>query len=144
MSEIYREKNNSPMQRAKDLLSKMSLEEKLAQMRLLYIPEEVLTKEPFPLSFLEEHSDCCGALYNFCSAPASTLNKIQNYYINNTRLGIPIAIHGEGVHGCLHKDGTVFLSCVSMAASCTGERFNPPSGEPCAAKCFGQAAILNF
>lgn len=49
MSEIYREKNNSPMQRAKDLLSKMSLEEKLAQMRLLYIPEEVLTKEPFPL-----------------------------------------------------------------------------------------------
>ena len=127
MSEIYREKNNSPMQRAKDLLSKMSLEEKLAQMRLLYIPEEVLTKEPFPLSFLEEHSDCCGALYNFCSAPATTLNKIQNYYINNTRLGIPIAIHGEGVHGCLHKDGTVFPSCVSMAASFNRELF----GEVC-------------
>lgn len=54
--------------------------------------------------------------------------RAQNYLVNQTKLGIPAFIQGEGLHGFLIPNATIFNSAIGMACS-----FNPDLVEKMAA-----------
>ena len=113
----YQNPSLSVEQRVEDLISRMTLEEKFAQMRLLRPNEEKCKTVPFDLTYLEENKDRCGGLYNPHSIPPESVNAIQDWYKNNTRLGIPIAIHGESLHGVMNANATAFPQAVGLGAT---------------------------
>ncbi len=113
----YQNPNLSPAERTKDLLSRMTLEEKFTQMRLLRIEPDYFKNQPMDISILEQNAHRLGAIYNATSAPPETIRIIQDWIISNTRLGIPASVHGECLHGFMHKTGTVFPQVVGLSAS---------------------------
>jgi beta-glucosidase len=50
-------------------------------------------------------------------AAAQKANEIQEYARQHTRLGIPPILHDEGLHGLLANDGTSFPMSIGMASS---------------------------
>ncbi len=47
----------------------------------------------------------------------SKINSIQNYFVERTRLGIPVIFFGEALHGVVANDATVFPQSIGLAAS---------------------------
>ena len=50
-------------------------------------------------------------------AAAEKTNEIQRYAREHTRLGIPPIIHDEGLHGLIGNDATSFPQSIAMASS---------------------------
>jgi len=48
---------------------------------------------------------------------AEFANEIQKYVIENTRLGIPVLIHDECLHGCMAKGSSSFPQSIAMAST---------------------------
>ena len=48
---------------------------------------------------------------------ASESNAIQKYFIENTRLGIPVLINSEGLHGLMAKNATIFPMAIGLGCS---------------------------
>ncbi|MBR7071270.1 MAG: glycoside hydrolase family 3 C-terminal domain-containing protein [Clostridia bacterium] len=120
MLPVYKDASQPVELRVKDLLSKMTLEEKVAQMRLLCLHGTDAYKTAdgkLNFDYFKEHTDACGAIFNIIGLTLKELNEIRSWYIENTRLGIPPSIHSEGLHGAIHRNGTTFPSSVAMAAS---------------------------
>lgn len=127
--------------RVKDLLQRMTLEEKAAQMMCVWQQKaKKLVDEQgnFDLAKAKEaFKDGCGigqvgrpsdAGAPF-SAPehgrnarqmAELTNAIQKFFIENSRLGIPVIFHEECLHGHAAKDGTSFSQPIGLGAT-----FNP-------------------
>ncbi len=116
----YQDASLSVEQRIEDLLSRMTLEEKFSQMRLFYPTAEQTNQVPFDLSILEGNRHRLGAIFNTSSMSEQTIRDIQDWAKNNTRLGIPIAIHGESIHGVMHSNATCFPQSLGLGAT-----FNP-------------------
>ena len=116
MSEMYRNPNLSPEERAADLLSKMTIDEKIDQM-LIYadvnaVAQRIRNGEEFPQragTFKTPHT-------------AENVNTVQDFNKNQTRLGIPQLIAYEALHGVSDPKATVFPQCVGLAGS-----FDPES-----------------
>ncbi len=113
----YKDPSLSPEERTADLVPRMTLDEKLAQMRLLCSPGGFFPGYVFSEEKLLPLLDRCGAMYCNDSPPAKFINDLQDYMLRKTRLGIPVAIHGESLHGVLHRDATVFPQCLGLGAS---------------------------
>lgn len=113
----YQDRALSTDERLADLLPRMSLEEKFAQLRLVRFPSKKAKEDPFDLSILEENKHRCGAFYNNYSMSAENLNRIQEWYIAHNRWGIPLAIHGESIHGVLADNATVFPQAIGLGAA---------------------------
>jgi beta-glucosidase len=120
-------------QRAKDLLSRMTIEEKLAQLKCPWMGKAKLFRRgifdlekatnafPHGLGEAFQISDGGSALTK-SKAPepsqvAISANNIQAYFINNTRLGIPVLFADEANHGLVIKNGTMFPSALAMSSS---------------------------
>ena len=65
--------------RVADLLSRMTLEEKFAQMRLIRPTDASSQRIPFDLSLLERNRHRIGAIYNAGSMPEETVRAIQDW-----------------------------------------------------------------
>ena len=48
---------------------------------------------------------------------AEFANKIQKFVVEETRLGIPVIIHDECLHGCMAKGCTIFPQSIALASS---------------------------
>jgi beta-glucosidase len=109
----YQDKSLSVEDRVKDLLGRMTLEEKAAQVRCSMKDVEapgVLTPDGLGgLGPVLRDSDA--------RAGAERANRIQKLVLTRTRLGIPIIIHDEALHGILAKGGTSFPQAIGLAAS---------------------------
>jgi beta-glucosidase len=109
--------------RVKDLLSQMTMEEKTCQMATLYGSGRVL-KDALPTdnwiteiwkdgigNIDEEHNGLgtFGSAYSFpYSKHVETLHTIQRWFVEKTRLGIPVDFTNEGIHGLCHDRATYF------------------------------------
>jgi beta-glucosidase len=124
----------SPEKRVKDLLSRMTLEEKAAQMLCIWQNKSqtlvdaagkfdlAKAKESFKersgLGQVGRPSDAGKGLN--ARQMAETTNAIQKFFVENTRLGIPVVFHEECLHGHAAVDGTSFPQPIALAAT-----FNP-------------------
>lgn len=108
---MYKNKNLAPEIRAADLLSKMTLEEKIQQMSIygnldkayeLYLEKGEI--EPRGGTFHNPNEE-------------KNLNELQDYCLNNTRLGIPLLPASESLHGLQDRNATVFPQCAGLGCS---------------------------
>jgi beta-glucosidase len=137
----YRDPNLAPEARVADLLSRMTVEEKAAQMvgvwqkkaELLLDDEGNFDPEKARASFPEGHglgqvgrpSDAGSSGHEpgkgkNARGQAELTNAIQRFFLENSRLGIPVIFHEECLHGQAAVDATSFPQPIGIAAS-----FNP-------------------
>ena len=119
--------------RVRDLLSRMTLREKVRQMdqyvgtglvdkisplkHIWMAPDGELVPEKVTETLGEEGVGCIHDLY---PTSADIPNAIQDYARTKTRLGIPVLFAEEALHGVMGPGYTVFPQAIAMAAT-----FNP-------------------
>lgn len=120
---LYKDASAPIEDRVKDLLSRMTIEEKTAQLVQGDIRNWVNeTDYTFNQTGLEWSSENRGGLY-YVGLPfpwdvlADNVKIGQEYLVNNTRLGIPAWVQSEGIHGFLIPNGTIFNSPIAHACS---------------------------
>ncbi len=133
--EVYEDPSEPVDKRVEDLLSRMTLEEKTCQMATLYGFGRVCKEElPSPEWKNEIWKDGIGNidehLNNLAYHPqASTdkawppsnhikaLNEVQRFFVEETRLGIPVDFTNEGIRGLCHEKATSFPSQIGIGAT---------------------------
>jgi beta-glucosidase len=130
----YKNRKLPSAKRVDDLLKRMTLEEKAAQMMCIWQQKAqtmVDEKGDFDLkkakkSFRDGRglgqvgrpSDAGGG--KKARAMAELTNAIQKFFLENSRLGIPVIFHEECLHGHAAPDGTSFPQPIALGAT-----FNP-------------------
>jgi beta-glucosidase len=110
-------------ERVGDLLSRMTLEEKLAQLGSIW-SYEILDHEKFDEAKAAERigrgigqvTRIAGATNLGQRAVAELANVIQRYLVERTRLGIPAIVHEECLHGLLARESVCFPQSIGLAA----------------------------
>lgn len=117
--------------RVEDLLSQMNMDEKTCQMATLYGYGRVL-KDEMPtagwknqvwkdgIANIDENlsSQKVKTEYSFpFSKHAEAINTIQKWFIEETRLGIPVDFTNEGIHGLAHDRATPLPAPISIGAT---------------------------
>lgn len=128
----YRDASQPIEVRVKDLLGRMTLREKFFQMFM--IPGDLSdpkSKEMyrdglfgFQTQAASRSADAAtqlltyeGAATGSATETARKVNEIQSYFVNETRLGIPIIAFDEALHGLVRADATAFPQSIGMAAT---------------------------
>lgn len=109
----YRDARLSVERRVRDLLGRMSLEDKFWQLFM------------FPGDLSDSANDYSHGVFGLqipadgltARAHAARINAIQRYFVERTRLGIPIIPFDEAVHGLARADATVFPQAIALAAT---------------------------
>lgn len=111
---MYRNPNLSAHERASDLLSRMSLDEKIDQMVFFEKIEEVYDD----IKNGKEVPCRCGMWADLNKTHRDDpINVVQDYFVNNTRLGIPALISFEALHGLFYDKATVFPQNAGIGGS---------------------------
>ncbi len=108
----YREADAPVEVRVKDLLSRMTMEEKFWQLFMLSADLNGNIQKYSDGAFgfqISSSGDTAGS--------AAYVNSIQRFFVENTRLGIPIIAFDEALHGLVHKGATVFPQAIALAAT---------------------------
>ena len=128
----YQNSKLSAEKRTADLLARMTLEEKISQMLCIWgLKKTILVDEngELNLSNIDTHlkdgigqigrlSDTNGGLT--AVEMAELANTLQKFFVEETRLGIPIIFHEECLHGLAGKEATSYPQPIGMAST-----FNP-------------------
>jgi len=133
-SPAYKDAKLASAKRVKDLLSRMTLEEKAAQMMCVWQSKAQTmldaegnfdfqkAKKSFRngrgLGQVGRPSDAGGG--KKAREMAVLTNAIQKFFLENSRLGIPVMFHEECLHGHAAPDGTSFPQPIALGAT-----FNP-------------------
>lgn len=108
---LYRDPAAPVEARVEDLLSRMTLREKVMQMRLV----RGLDTDP---SATDRCRDGWGASHQPADKTSlEGLNAIQKYLLGKTRLGIPLLMVGEALHGLRYQGCTVFPQSIALGAT---------------------------
>jgi beta-glucosidase len=110
--------------RIRDLLERMSMEEKVAQIGSVWGPDLL---EEGKFSAVKAEAILChgaGSISRLGTATtlrpeslASTANDIQHYILEKTRLGIPALMHEESCAGLTTRDATQFPQAIGLAST---------------------------
>lgn len=130
--DIYEDPSASIDARVKDLLSQMTLEEKTCQLATLYGSGRVL-RDTAPtaawkqavwkdgIANIDEQANGIGPLKSELSFPYvnSVRNRqtIQRWFVEETRLGIPVDFTNEGIRGLNHDRATLFPAQCGQGAT---------------------------
>jgi beta-glucosidase len=111
-------------ERVADLLGRMTVDEKIAQLGCLWStalvrddtfdPDFVAAKMPHGRGQITRIGASTGLRPR---ESAALMNAIQRVAVERTRLGIPIFVHEESVGGFCHRDATVFPQAIGLAAT---------------------------
>jgi beta-glucosidase len=120
----YRNASLPVEQRVADLLSQMTLEEKLAQMSIFHMKTNNLPAEELPLDdevrkLLEYGVGALGRPGIDSPARNTSMwtNSIQKYLREQTRLGIPAFFVDEALHGLMACGSTFFPQAIGLAST---------------------------
>lgn len=118
--------------RVQDLLSQMTIEEKTCQMTTLYGSGRVL-KDALPtpewkneiwkdgIGNIDEEHNGLGSFGSEFSFPydkhVETIHTIQRWFVEQTRLGIPVDFTNEGIRGLCHDRATYFPAQCGQGAT---------------------------
>jgi beta-glucosidase len=109
--------------RVSDLLSRMTIDEKVAQLMGLWrggIDEfdDAFLKDPEKTrEIFGKGANSIHPTFNNVKDTVEIRNKIQKYFVEETRLGIPILFVDEGQHGMMRPESTVFPQAIGLACS---------------------------
>lgn len=108
---MYKNKNLAPEIRAADLLSKMTLDEKLQQMSIYGNLDEA-----YQLYLENGEIELRGGTFHN-PTEEKNLNDLQNFCLNGTCLGIPLLAASESLHGLQDPNATIFPQCLGLGCS---------------------------
>jgi beta-glucosidase len=125
-TQIYQDASAPIDDRVRDLMGQMTLDEKIAQLGSCWV-FELLSHMQFDgakaaarmPNGIGQITRLAGASSLGPQAAASLANKIQEYLIKSTRLGIPALIHEECCSGYMARNATCFPQTIGVA--CTFE-----------------------
>ena len=128
----YRNADQPVEDRVADLLSRMTLEEKVAQMLCIWGQKKsMLFDEAGNLSFANLERNLKNGIGQIARLSdtnggrnpremAELANSLQKFFVEETRLGIPVIFHEECLHGLAARDATSYPQPVGLAST-----FNP-------------------
>jgi beta-glucosidase len=130
--DVYEDPAAAMDERIDDLLSQMTLEEKTCQLATLYGYNRVLKDQlPTPawknevwkdgIANIDEHCNGVKGAGRDCAKPASrhaeVINSVQRFFIEETRLGIPVDFTNEGIRGLCHWGATSFPAQIGIGCT---------------------------
>lgn len=134
--DVFEDPSQPIDKRITDLLSQMTVEEKTCQLATLYGYKRVLKEEmPTPswknevwkdgianideeLNNLTSKTDAAPTQYSFpYSKHAEAINTIQKWFVEETRMGIPVDFTNEGIHGLNHDRATPLPAPISIGST---------------------------
>ena len=134
--DIYEDPQASLDDRVDDLLSQMTVEEKTCQLATLYGSGRVL-KDSLPtpawkneiwkdgIANIDEQANGLGTFGSTISYPYSisvqNRQTIQRWFVEETRLGIPVDFTNEGIRGLCHDRATLFPAQSAQGATWSRE-----------------------
>lgn len=133
-SQIYKDPQYSVKQRVDDLLSKMTLEEKIGQMNMpcVYvnelgrdIPSKTAACRKLTEGTFKDYLGPIGGFFTLANTilhegtqqEADFFNELQKIAIEKTRLGIPLLQSEEGTHGLMCTGGTIFPEGLALGST---------------------------
>lgn len=121
---IYKDPACSVEQRVEDLLSRMTLEEKAAQLcgdlPVGIFSEGKVDRKKLREKFPNGHGRITQYSMVGLASPqdiARATNEIQKYFVEETRLGIPVALQSENLCGYPAAGGTLFPCMLNLAST---------------------------
>ena len=134
--DVFEDPSQPVDKRIADLLSQMTVEEKTCQLATLYGYKRVL-KEEMPaeswknevwkdgianideeLNNLTSHTDDAPTQYSYpYSKHAAAINTIQRWFVEETRMGIPVDFTNEGIHGLNHDRATSLPAPIGIGST---------------------------
>ena len=114
--------------RVRDLLSRMTPEEKFWQ--LFMIPGDISGDRDryktgifgFQISTVGQNADAAQQMLSYAAGASATetaemVNDMQRYFLSQSRLGIPIIPFDEALHGLVRQGATAFPQAIGLAAT---------------------------
>jgi len=120
--DIYENPEVSIEERVEDLLRQMTLDEKIAQMCSFGNIEMDTINGVLTEKSIAQIRNGIGQLSRsgeglFPEQTVETINALQKYLLEKTRLGIPAIVHEEALHGVMMAGATVFPQAIAIGSS---------------------------
>ncbi len=133
--DIFEDPSQPIEKRIADLLSQMTLDEKTCQLATLYgygrvlkdeLPTEAWSNKIWKdgIANIDEHLNSTTfrtATYTKYSFPysrhASAINDVQKWFVEKTRLGIPVDFTNEGIHGLANEKATGLPAPIAIGST---------------------------
>ncbi|MGN0228312.1 MAG: glycoside hydrolase family 3 N-terminal domain-containing protein [Muribaculaceae bacterium] len=130
VKDIYEDPAQSIERRISDLLGQMTIEEKTCQLATLYgyrrvladdLPTEGWKNEIWKdgIANIDEHlNGLKRTTYSYpYSLHARAINEVQRWFVEQTRLGIPVDFSNEGIHGLNHDRSTPLPAPIAIGST---------------------------
>ncbi len=116
---LYKSSTAPIDRRVEDLVSRMTLAEKAAQLDMLAAKEIVIDETTLSDEMMQKYIDqmSIGSIHDLYPGSAAIANEIQRRAIQNSRLGIPIIFIEEGLHGYQGVGSTTFPAPIGYGST---------------------------